>query len=131
MAEYNPLKLGMSEGSYQTDFWSPEQWQEFGKSGGTVGADGTLNYGTDGLSLGSIGSVGSALSSYVAPAGLAMNAYSTFFGQGKEAFDKNMTLLNQQIESNKDKLGRRKALNRAWAGTESNKNAGLAASGIA
>lgn len=131
MAEYNPLKLGMSEGSYQTDFWSPEQWQEFGKSGGTVGADGTLNYGTDGLSLGSIGSVGSTLNSYVAPAGLAMNAYSTFFGQGKEAFDKNMTLLNQQIESNQDKLGRRKALNNAWAGTESNKNAGLAASGIA
>lgn len=131
MAEYNPLKLGMSEGSYQTDFWSPEQWQEFGKSGGTVGADGTLNYGTDGLSLGSIGSVGSTLNSYVAPVGLAMNAYSTFFGQGKESFDKNMTLLNQQIESNKDKLDRRKALNKAWASTESNKNAGLAASGIA
>lgn len=84
-----------------------------------------------GADLGSIGAVGSTLNSYVAPAGLAMNAYSTFFGQGKEAFDKNMTLLNQQIESNQDKLGRRKALNKAWAGTESNKNAGLAASGIA
>ena len=98
---------------------------------GTNLYNGSTGVGTDGLNLGSMGSVGSTLNSYVAPAGLAMNAYSTFFGQGKEAFDKNMTLLNQQIESNQDKLGRRKALNNAWAGTESNKNAGLAASGIA
>lgn len=47
--------------------------------------------------------------------GLASNLYSTYFGQGKKAFDKNMELLNQQIASNKELADRRTRLNDAWA----------------
>lgn len=46
---------------------------------------------------------------------LGLGAYSTFFGQGKDRFDKQMQLMDQQIASNKDKLERRDALNKAWA----------------
>lgn len=82
------------------------------------------------FNMGSIGSVGSTLNSYTAPLGLAMSAYNTFFGQGKKSFDKNMKIADQTIASNQDKLDRRAALNKAWATTESNKNAGLAASAV-
>lgn len=83
-----------------------------------------------GVDLGSIGAVGSTLNSYTAPLGLAMDAYNTFFGQGKKSFDKNMKIADQTIASNQDKLDRRAALNKAWAATEANKNAGLAASAV-
>lgn len=62
-------------------------------------------------------------------AGLGMDAYSTFFGQGKDYYDKNMTLLNQQIADNQSKLDRQAAVSQAWSDTEKAKNSGLAATG--
>lgn len=62
-------------------------------------------------------------------AGLGMDAYSTFFGQGKDYFDKNMMLLNQQIADNQSKLDRQAAVSQAWSDTEKAKNSGLAATG--
>ena len=78
-----------------------------------------------------IGNNSDALNTGMGLAGMGLNAYSTLFGQGKNAYNKNMTLLDQQIAGNKEKLGRRDALNTAWANTEKvqPKPQGLASSG--
>ena len=78
-----------------------------------------------------IGKNSDALNTGMGLAGMGLNAYSTLFGQGKNAYNKNMTLLDQQIAGNKEKLGRRDALNTAWANTEKvqPKPQGLASSG--
>ena len=119
---------GITDSNYST--YSPEEVSglktSYDNLGGTAG---TGTAGT-GFNMGSIGAVGSTLNSYAAPLGLAMSAYNTFFGQGKKSFDKNMKIADQTIASNQDKLDRRAALNKAWATTESNKNAGLAASAV-
>ena len=39
-----PYQIGWNAntGGYDTSFWTPEQWQQFGASGGTVGNTGEL-----------------------------------------------------------------------------------------
>ena len=110
--------------------WMPKQTNQ--ESFGTFKPDSTnaLNtYGTKsimdgsnpqdtGLTLSKLGEYGKVASQWTQPIALGLNAYSTFFGQGKKAFNKNMKLLDQQIAENKDKLKRRSALNAAWARTE-------------
>lgn len=87
--------------------------------------DGSVPVGTEitqpvqsAFTMNNLGKYGKVAGQWAQPIGLGLNAYSTFFGQGKKAFDKNMTLLDQQIADNKDKLQRRSALNEAWARTE-------------
>jgi len=93
----------------------------YGKStmSGSVPTETSINgVQSDGTGLSSLGEYGKVASQWAQPIGLGLGAYSTFFGQGKTAFDKNMKLLDQQIAGNKDKLARRSALNAAWARTE-------------
>ena len=124
--ELMPLKLHkLQDGSYDRSFWTPEQWIAFGKAGGTVEKNGELNYGKEGFGLGNL--VGyfndnaKGIGSLTNAIGLGLGAYNTFFGQGKHLYDKNMQLLDQNIQENKMKLDQRKAWNDAWKRTEQNK----------
>jgi len=53
------------------------------------------------------------ISSFAQLAGLGMNAYSTFFGQGHDLFKKQMALLDTNIAANKDEIANRRAFNNA------------------
>lgn len=119
-------------GTYQMPNWldtqPKQQWEGFDRRSplNTYGTQSNMSALSStpkpedtGLTLSKLGEYGDVASQWAQPVALGMNAYSTFFGQGKESHDKNMTLLNQQIADNKDKLQRRSALNDAWARTES------------
>jgi len=95
-------------------------WGSYGSgSNGSWGSQ--MPQQQDGFSLSKMGDYADTASKFAQPIALGLNAYSTFFGQGKEAHDKNMKVLDQQIAGNKDKLQRRSALNAAWAKTEREK----------
>ena len=108
---YNP-----DTGSYNTAFWTPEQWKNFGAAGGTVNGDKltigtnpidvpTINnsiFGDDGFGmnqgtlkgLGSIGDIGAGLGK------LFLGAKQLGLAEAKFAFDKDM--LNKQYAMAKD-----------------------------
>ena len=85
---------------------------------GTIFADGaeTVTPASEGLGgMDWLNNNAKGLGTAASLAGLGMNAYSTFFGQGKDYFDKNMTLLNQQIASNKESMADKQKFQDTWA----------------
>ena len=114
---YNP-----DTGSYDTSFWTPEQWSNFGSAGGTIegdklmlggnqinvptnnsifGADGFgLNKGTM-QGLGSIGQIGAGLGN------LFLGSKQLGLAEDKFEFDKDM--LNKQYAMAKENYDRQKA----------------------
>ena len=125
-------------GSYETGFWSPEQWSSFGASGGTVGKNGqlitstgqTIDPTTNMLSdatdtsglfgLGTTNQWGNAFGL----AGTLLNA-ATLPGQ-IELNDAKIDLAKQQVASNKQAMADRKTFNSTWA----NASNGLAARSV-
>lgn len=114
---YNP-----DTGSYDTAFWSPEQWSNFGSAGGTVEGSklmlggNQINvptnnsiFGTEGFGfnkgtmqgLGSIGQIGAGLGS------LFLGAKQLGLAEDKFKFDKDM--LNKQYAMAKENYDRQKA----------------------
>ena len=114
---YNP-----DTGSYNTAFWTPDQWKSFGAAGGTIDGDklmlnGTaVNtpevssiFGTDGFGLntgtmkglGSIGDIASGLGS------LYLGSKQLGLAEDKFKFDKDM--LNKQYAMAKENYDRQKA----------------------
>ena len=83
-----------SVGDYNTDFWTPEQWQEFGANGGIVGSNGELIFG-NGTSneLGTMDWLNKnqgGLGTIMKGAGLGLSAYDTFFGDTAKRNKKEM-----------------------------------------
>lgn len=120
--------LNMVDGSYQTDFWSPEQWQQFGSEGGTIGDNGSLMFGSGGAEGGGamdwLGQNSKGLGTAMQGIGLGASLYNTFFGDGAKMNKKNMQLMDQKIASNKKSMKARDDFNKSWA-TASNKVSGL------
>ena len=115
-------------GSYETGFWSPEQWSKFGESGGTVGKNGELIVGTGqtidpttnilsdvaptntGLfGLGTTGQWGTAMQ-----VGGFLTDLIGLPGQ-MEYFDAKKNLAKQQLASNQQAMADKKAFNAGWA----------------
>lgn len=107
---YNP-----DTGSYNTAFWTPEQWKNFGAAGGTINGDKLMIgtnpidvptnnsiFGADGFGfnkgtlqgLGSIGQIGAGLGN------LFLGSKQLGLAEDKFAFDKDM--LNKQYMMAKD-----------------------------
>lgn len=107
---YNP-----DTGSYNTAFWTPEQWKNFGAAGGTINGDKLMIgtnpidvptnnsiFGADGFGfnkgtlqgLGSIGQIGAGLGN------LFLGSKQLGLAEDKFAFDKDM--LNKQYAMAKD-----------------------------
>ena len=112
------LTFDVNKGAYNTDFWTPEQWQSFGSAGGYVdkgklmlngeqlavpetnageglfGAEGFgLNNGTL-KGLGSIGNIATGLG------GIYLGTKQLGLAKEKFAFDKDM--INKQYDMAKD-----------------------------
>lgn len=120
-------------GSYETGFWTPEQWSKFGESGGTVGKNGELIVGTgqtidpttntlndiapadEGLfGLGTTNQWGTAMGL----GGLAMKAIA-LPGQ-MEYYGAQTDLAKQQLASNKQSMADKKTFNAGWANASNN-----------
>ena len=115
------------------DQWTPEQWQQFGREGGSVNAENNLVGGgltnTPNIAPNTYG--GLTMGDWMGAGGLALQGYNTFFGPGKDiaakqmqGIDANIKLANQQVKSNKQAMADRKQFNNTWA----NASNGLAAS---
>lgn len=111
------LNFDANTGSYDTNFWTPEQWQKFGAAGGTVVGDklvldgnqinvptntSTGLFGAEGFGmnqgtlqgLGSIGDIGKGLG------GIYLGYKQLGLAEDKFAFDKDM--MNKQYAMAKD-----------------------------
>ena len=115
-------------GSYETGFWSPEQWSKFGKSGGTVGKNGQLIVGT-----GQTIDPTTNILSDVAPTSTGLfglgtaDQWKTGIGLGgfltdliglpeqMDYFNTKKDLAKQQLASNKQAMADKKAFNANWA----------------
>ena len=115
------------------DQWTPEQWQQFGREGGSVNVENKLVGGgltnTSNITPNTYG--GLTMGDWMGAGGLALQGYNTFFGPGKDiaakqmqGIDANIKLANQQVKSNKQAMADRKQFNNTWA----NASNGLAAS---
>ena len=113
--------------------WTPEQWQQFGREGGSVNVENSLVGGgltnTSNMAPNTYG--GLTMGDWMGAGGLALQGYNTFFGPGKDiaakqmqGIDANIKLANQQVKSNKQAMADRKQFNSTWA----NASNGLAAS---
>ena len=113
--------------------WTPEQWQQFGREGGSVNVENNLVGGgltnTPNMTPNTYG--GLTAGDWTGAGGLALQGYNTFFGPGKDiaakqmqGIDANIKLANQQVKSNKQAMADRKQFNNTWA----NASNGLAAS---
>lgn len=113
--------------------WTPEQWQQFGREGGSINAENILVGGgltnTSNMAPNTYG--GLTMGDWMGAGGLALQGYNTFFGPGKDiaakqmqGIDANIKLANQQVKSNKQAMADRKQFNNTWA----NASNGLAAS---
>ena len=115
-------------GSYNTGFWSPEQWSKFGESGGTIGKNGEVIVGTgqtidpttnelsdtvstnEGLfGLGTTNQWDTALGL----GGLAMKAIA--LPQQMQYYGAQTDLAKQQLASNQQAMADRKTFNANWA----------------
>lgn len=112
--------------------WTPEQWQQFGAMGGTVGVENNMVGGglIDKSNLPNTYG-GLTVGDWMGAGGLALQGYNTFLGPQKElaekqmqGIDANIKLANQQVKSNKQAMADRKQFNNTWA----NASNGLAAS---
>ena len=120
LGSYDSLNSGEQSGVAQS-------FSNLGGVSGYTSPTGDSGYSLDGT-MDWLGENSKGINAGIGLASLGMNAYSSFFGQGKKTYDKNMTLLNQQIESNKRILDNNAAVKTAWANTEKSK--GLAAAGV-
>ena len=126
-------------GSYETGFWSPEQWSNFGASGGTVGKNGELIVGTGQTynpttnTLGDITSTDEGLfglgttnqwGNAIGLGGLAMKAVA-LPGQ-MEYYGAQTDLAKQQLASNKQAMADRQTFNNTWSSASN----GLAARSV-
>lgn len=113
--------------------WTPEQWQQFGREGGSANVENNLVGGgltnTSNITPNTYG--GLTMGDWMGAGGLALQGYNTFFGPGKDiaakqmqGIDANIKLANQQVKSNKQAMADRKQFNNTWA----NASNGLAAS---
>ena len=113
--------------------WKPEQWQQFGREGGSINVENNLVGGgltnTSNMAPNTYG--GLTAGDWMGAGGLALQGYNTFFGPGKDiaakqmqGIDANIKLANQQVKSNKQAMADRKQFNNTWA----NASNGLAAS---
>lgn len=114
--------------------WTPEQWQQFGREGGSVNVENKLVGG--GLTTPTVNTTpntygGLTVGDWTGLGGLAWQGYNTFFGPQKDLAEKqmqgvdaNIKLANQQIKSNKQAMADRSQFNNTWA----NASNGLAAS---
>ena len=130
-------------GSYETGFWNPEQWSNFGASGGTVGKNGELIVGTGQTynpttnTLGDITSTDEGLfglgttyqwGTATGLGGLAMKAIA-LPGQ-MEYYGAQTDLAKQQLASNKQAMADKQTFNNTWANA-SNGLAGRSFTGAA
>lgn len=122
------MKRNPNTGSYETGFWSPEQWSNFGASGGTIGKNGELIVGTGQTynpitnTLGDITSTAKGLfglgttnqwGTAMGLGGLAMNAIA--LPQQMQYYKTQTDLAKQQLASNQQAMADRKAFNANWA----------------
>lgn len=135
--------MSSSNGAYSTDFWSPEQWQQFGGSGGTIGDNGQLLGGimtgdmsstAPGSSLNMNNLFGDAsMSDITGLAGLLMQGYNSFFGPQADLMDQQIGMLKDQRGANKLALANQAEFNKNWAEGSNkvmNQPTGLAASAV-
>lgn len=130
-------------GSYETGSWSPEQWANFGASGGTIGKNGELIVGTGQTynpitnTLGDITSTDEGLfglgttgqwDTAMGLGGLAMKAIA--LPQQMEYYGAQTDLAKQQLASNKQAMADRQTFNANWANA-SNGLAGRSFTGAA
>ena len=124
MAAYS-MGYDANTGGYDTSFWTPEQWQKFGASGGTIGANGEVITGTGNVltsdqlmtaSLGTggfLGLSGNQLGTLANVGGLAMKAIA-LPGQ-MEYYGAQTDLAKQQLASNNENMANKRTFNANWA----------------
>ena len=142
MATYQ-MRWDAGTGGYDTSMWSPEQWQAFGASGGTVGNNGELLVNGNALNTNQIGT-GNALTNALGMndnnmLGLSSQQWSglgTLGGLATQAialpsrmhyYNTQTDLAKQQIAYNKAAMQDKQNFNKTWA----NASNGLAASSLA
>ena len=143
MATYQ-MGWNAGSGGYDTSMWSPEQWQAFGASGGTVGDNGELLVNGNALNTNQIGN-GSALTNALGMNGNNMLGLSsqqwsglgTLGGLAAQAialpsqmnyYNTQTDLAKQQLAYNKDAMANKKAFMNTWANASNKLSNGLAAS---
>ena len=116
-------------GGYDTSFWTPEQWQKFGASGGTVGNSGQLLLGDNSLNplTGEVTNIKPIGSDTGGLFGLSGNQWGTLANVGGLAmkamalplqtdyFKTQIELAKQQRASNQQAMADKKAFNANWA----------------
>ena len=130
-------------GSYETGFWNPEQWSNFGASGGTVGKNGELIVGTGQTYNPTTNTLGDITSTDEGLFGLGTtNQWGTAMGLGglamkaialpgqMEYYGAQTDLAKQQLASNKQAMADKQTFNNTWANA-SNGLAGRSFTGAA
>lgn len=124
MAEYR-MRYDPNTGGYDTSFWTPEQWQKFGASGGTTGANGELITGTGNVLTsdqlmpanldtgGFLGLSGNQWGTLANVGGLAMKAMA--LPSQLDYYKAQTGLAEQQLKSNQQAMADRKTFNQNWA----------------
>ena len=115
-------------GSYNTGFWSPEQWSKFGESGGTIGKNGEVIVGTGQTIDPTTNELSNAISTNEGLFGLGTtNQWGTAMGlagtlakfaalpQQMEYYGAQTDLAKQQLASNQQAMADRKTFNANWA----------------
>lgn len=112
-------------GGYDTSFWTPEQWQKFGASGGTIGPNGEVITGTGNALTsdqlkpanldtgGFLGLSGNQWGTLTNVGGLAMKAMA--LPSQMDYFKTQTGLAEQQLKSNQQAMADRKTFNQNWA----------------
>lgn len=138
MATYN-MNYNKDIGGYNTDFWTPEQWKQFGASGGTVDNSGRLLLGDNSLNplTGTLTSIKPIDLDTGGLFGLSGNQWGTLANVGGLAtkamalpmqmdyFKTHTGLAEQQLKSNQLAMADRKTFNQNWANA-SNSLTGIA-----
>lgn len=138
MATYN-MNYNKDIGGYNTDFWTPEQWKQFGASGGTVDNSGRLLLGDNSLNplTGTLTSIKPIDLDTGGLFGLSGNQWGTLANVGgfvtkaiplssqMDYFKTQTGLAAQQLKSNQLAMADRKTFNQNWANA-SNSLTGIA-----
>ena len=127
MADNNGMKWDVNSSSYDTSFWTPEQWQKFGASGGTVDSAGQLITGTGQILNPYTGMLSNSVVNTDNTLGLSGNQWSTLTNVGglamkaialpqqMEYYGAQTDLAKQQLASNQQAMADRKTFNANWA----------------
>ena len=129
MAEYR-MGYDANTGGYNTSFWTPEQWQKFGASGGTIGPNGEVITGTGDVLTrdqlkpvnldtgGLFGLSGNQWGALTNVGGLALKAIAL---PGQMDYFKAQTgLAEQQLKSNQQAMADKKTFNQTFANASNN-----------